>query len=185
MKNAYRIVVLIMVITILITAFYAMPLSAQEMTFKPTVMGEYIYGIPEKTTFDMLAEVLPKTIIDISRLDGTSVTSGSSTYIGTGFLVTLNGNSYTVVILGDINGDGIIKANDYLILKRHYLGTYTITGDANLLAAGDENLDGNIKAVKYLMVKRHVLGSYDMNVNYTVPYTTPPDDESGWTNSWV
>ncbi|HAN20202.1 MAG: hypothetical protein A2Y15_09805 [Clostridiales bacterium GWF2_36_10] len=183
MKKA--VIIMVTIMFLFTGVFCVLPADAEEMTFKPTVKGSYLYGIPEKTTFDDLALVIPKTIIDIKRLDGTAVKSGSSTFIGTGFTVSLNGNSYTAIILGDVDGDGIIKSADYQKIKMHYLGSFTITGSANLLAAGDDDLDGKIKAIKYLMVKRHFMGTYNINVNYTVPYTTPPDDESGWTNSWV
>lgn len=186
MKRLYKLVAVILSTIILLGALCAFPsAAAEEMTFKPTVKGAYLYGIPAKTTFDELAAVLYKTIIDIKSTTGSAVVSGSNTYIGTGFTVSLNGNSYTAVILGDINSDGVITAMDYQMVKRHYLGTYTIPSDAKLLAAGDDDLDGSIKAYIYLMIKRHVLGNYDMNINYTVPYSDYTDDESGWTTSWV
>jgi len=186
LRRRLRLLSLMLAAVISFVALCATPSAAEEeMTFKPTVKGAYLYGIPEKTTYDKLAAVLYKTIIDIKSTSGAVVVSGQDTYIGTGFTVSLNGNSYTAVILGDVNGDGILTAMDYIHIKRHYLGTYTIPGEAKLLAAGDDDFDGKIKAYIYLMVKRHVLGSYKMNVNYTVPYTDFEDDESGWTTSWV
>ena len=185
MKGFYKFTALAIALIIVSSMLCVIPSAAEEMTFLPTKVGTYIYGIPERTTFDELADVMPKTIIGIQTLDGTPVISGSIINIGTGFTITLNGNSYIAIVLGDVDGNGVINAIDYQMIKRHYIGTYEITGDARLLAAGDENLDGMIKAFKYLMVKRHVLGTYNINVNYTVPYTTPLDDESGWTTSWV
>lgn len=185
MKNKYKYTVLILATVLIISFLCAFPSAAVEnTTFKPTIEGSYIFGIPEKTTFDKLADVMPKTILGIYTADNAPVLSGSSTYIGTGFTVSLNGNAYTAVVLGDVNGDGVISAIDYQFVKRLYIRILTLSDEAKLLAAGDENLDGRIKAVKYLIVKRHVLGSYNMNTNYTVPVTAPTDDESGWTSGW-
>lgn len=145
--------------------------SALQTSFRPTVKGAYLYGIPEKTTPLDLARVLPGAVLPELQ-NNTNIK-----YIRTGDTVVINGQSYTVVILGDVNGDGYINTMDYLRVKKHYLGTYTITGDPYLLAAYDDDLDSKIKAVTYLMIKRHVLGNYNMNIDYT-------GDEGDWTSGW-
>ena len=61
-------------------------------------------------------------------------------------------------MLGDANGNGKIDAKDYMMVKRHVLGTYELTGDQ--LTAADVNGNGKIDAKDYMMVKRHVLGTY-------------------------
>ena len=60
--------------------------------------------------------------------------------------------------LGDVNGNGEIEATDYLLLKRHCLGTFNLTVDQQ--NAADINGDGEINALDYMLVKRHVLGTY-------------------------
>ncbi len=60
--------------------------------------------------------------------------------------------------LGDVNDDGSINAKDYMMLKRHVLGTYTLSKAQQLVA--DINGDGSINAKDYMMLKRHVLGTY-------------------------
>ena len=61
-------------------------------------------------------------------------------------------------VFGDVNGDGNINGLDYAMVKRHVLGTYTISGAA--LDAADVNGDGNVDGLDYAMIKRHVLGTY-------------------------
>lgn len=186
MKGSKRIVAVIIAVVITASVFLVIPSTAAvEMTFQPTIEGDYIFGIPEKTTFNQLVAALPpKTILGVKNATGGTVSAGSTTNIGTGFTITLNGNSYIAVVMGDVDGNGVINQTDYLSVKRHYLGTFTITGNAKLLAAGDNNLDGKIKAVRYLMAKRHFLGNYNMNIDYIVPKVDPSDDESGWTSGW-
>ncbi len=186
MKGSKKITAVILAVVITVSVLCVIPsLAVETMTFQPTVKGDYIFGIPEKTNFNALLEALPpRTILDVYNRQGNRVQPGSNTYIGSGFTISLNGNSFVAVVAGDVNGDGILDSKDYLQIKRHYLGTYEITGGANLIAAMGEE-QSRIKAVRYLMVKRHALGSYNMNIDYIVPYVEPSDDESGWTESWV
>ena len=60
--------------------------------------------------------------------------------------------------IGDLNGDGTVSADDYLLLKKAVLGNHTLS--ENEQAAADCNGDGKITAADYFMVKRDVLGSY-------------------------
>ncbi len=62
------------------------------------------------------------------------------------------------VILGDVNLNGKIDARDYLLLKRAYFGTYTLTNNS----AGDINRNGKIDARDYLLLKRAYFGTYSI-----------------------
>ncbi len=59
---------------------------------------------------------------------------------------------------GDLNGDGNVDSVDYLLLKRHMLGTFRLTGSA--LTAADIDGSGSVDSVDYLLLKRHCLGTY-------------------------
>lgn len=58
-------------------------------------------------------------------------------------------------IKGDVNGDGVVDAFDYQILKAAVLGNITLT-DAQKERA-DYNGDGSVDAFDYMMVKNAVL----------------------------
>ena len=64
--------------------------------------------------------------------------------------------TYTVVIKGDVNGDGLIYATDYVKVKNHIMGKTTLTGP--YLEASDINNDGNIYATDYVQIKNHIMG---------------------------
>lgn len=64
----------------------------------------------------------------------------------------------TSFLLGDINGDGQRSAIDYIMLKRHVLGSYAIPEDA--LPAADLNGNGEPDAFDYLLLKRALLDTY-------------------------
>ncbi len=183
MKSNKRLLALVLGLTMIFVLLIAIPAAAEnEKTFLPTVKGDNIFGIPQGTTTADLAERLPKTIIGLKDLDGEAAEATAK--IGTGFSVVLNGNDFVAVVEGDVNGDGELTAQDYLIIKRYYLGTHDLTNSAFVIAAKGEGQD-RMKAVRYLMVKRSVTAGYNMNSEYTVPYFEPEDDESGWTDDWV
>lgn len=60
--------------------------------------------------------------------------------------------------LGDVNGDGVVDATDYLQLKRAVLGTFEL--NAEQTGAADVDGDGAVTALDYTYVKRAVLGTY-------------------------
>ncbi len=67
---------------------------------------------------------------------------------------------------GDVDTDGDVDANDYLLLKRAVIGTYKLT-EAGALRA-DANGNGRIDSFDYLLVKRHVLGTFKLGIEWSV-----------------
>ena len=63
----------------------------------------------------------------------------------------IEGINFTVVILGDVDGNGRITSTDYLRVKQMFLGTQTMSEIETL--AADINCDGAITATDYLMIK--------------------------------
>ena len=61
---------------------------------------------------------------------------------------------------GDITLDGRIDAQDYLLLKRHVLGTYVLNAAQRQCA--DLNRDGDIDVQDYLLLRRALLGTYTL-----------------------
>ena len=61
-------------------------------------------------------------------------------------------------LIGDVNNNGAIDSTDYLRVKGHFIGTYTLEGIA--LLAGDVNKNGAIDSTDYLRIKGHFLGTY-------------------------
>ena len=79
--------------------------------------------------------------------------------LGTG--CTIN-DTYTVVVLGDVNGDGEVKSTDYMAIKNVIMGTKELTDIAKV--AADVNNDGNIKSTDYMKIKNYIMGSTDINL---------------------
>lgn len=84
-----------------------------------------------------------------------------SGHVGTGNLLQLIRSdtlaaSYSVVIRGDVSGDGTINSLDLLKIQKHILGVSTLSGAA--AEAADANADGEVNARDLLRTQRHILG---------------------------
>ena len=92
------------------------------------------------------------------KLEGTDEVSTGCTlhlYLGGVLIDTL-----TVVVPGDINGDGTVDTTDYLRVKAAFLGDLTLS-DAESCAA-DVDASKTIDATDYLRIKAHILGTFDL-----------------------
>ncbi len=117
-------------------------ISSAYLTSEPVVVEQY------KIDGEFL-KIVPGT--QISQIDG-AVLEGE--LLATGAKVTLNGASCTVVILGDISGDGAITPSDYVKIKNNIVGTTLLEGEFK--KAADVNGDGNITPADYVKVKNHI-----------------------------
>lgn len=120
------------------------------------VKGEFIKLGRNKTANDLMYAYIGKNA-DIT-VKGNSV--GGETLIGTGASFTDDGTVYEVYVPGDISGDAKINAVDYMLLKRGYLGAYSLSAaqkKAGALTNGD-----TLVAIDYVKLKRAVLGTYNI-----------------------
>ena len=80
------------------------------------------------------------------------------TLIGTGSKIKINGEEkYTIVKLGDVNGDGRIKASDYVLIKNHIMSPETSKLSDIQKKSADVNKDKNIKASDYVLIKNYIM----------------------------
>ena len=77
--------------------------------------------------------------------------------MGTGYTVTYGGITYIISKLGDVNGDGVVKATDYMRIKNYIMGDSSLTAAEKV--AADVNKDGNVKATDYMKIKNYIMGS--------------------------
>lgn len=126
----------------------------------------YIYGISEDTDIKSLINNVSKVSAyasaTIKDKDGNSKTSG---VFKTGDKVTISNSkdeiTLTILMYGDINGDGKIDKDDCLAILRHLNG-YTTLNDVYKVAA-DPNKDGKIDKDDCLAILRHLNGYTDLN----------------------
>lgn len=96
----------------------------------------------------------------------------SDEVIGTGDVISIDGNSVTALVFGDVNGDGKIQGLDYLKIKKNITEPESLTGVYFL--AGDLNCDGLINSSDYFKVRKHFNGNY--NIFENIPEKVKPTE---------
>lgn len=120
-----------------------------------SISGKYLVGVNAGTAVtDFLRKVGSAWLVD---KNGESVSTG---LVRTGYLITDGENLNTVIVRGDISGNGYIGSADYLMVKRAVLGTYAL--DPAQTLAGALTDGQSISAADYLKLKRHVLGTFNI-----------------------
>lgn len=126
----------------------------------------YLTGVKEKVSAEtLLASIANAEKAKIYDQNGKEVTDLTK-YVGHGFSIEYNGKKTTVIVMGDVNSNGTVDAIDYALVKRHVLGTFTLS-ELQLLAANVTTTDdasgrNGIGALDYALVKRHVLGTFNI-----------------------
>ena len=121
--------------------------------------GDYVNGFTLGLNVKDFKKMISNGVILKSFKNAAGIEINEGT-VATGMKFTLYFNHkeyhYTIVIKGDVNGDGLIYATDYVKVKNHIMGKTSLNG-AYLLAA-DINNDGNIYATDYVQIKNHIMG---------------------------
>ena len=90
----------------------------------------------------------------ITDIEGATLTGS---VCGTGATVTLNNNTYILVVLGDVSGDGEVKSKDYMMIKNYIMGTLTLNETEK--KAADVSKDNEIKSKDYMIIKNYIMGT--------------------------
>ena len=150
-------------------------LTEDELKFDEslTIQGNIISGFNHN---NMTAENIKNyitTIYEIKIENYKGETIENNQLVGTGskikIIKTTQTNNktetlaeYTVVLYGDVNGDGKINSVDLLVLQRHILEIQTI--DEIFQKAGNINKNGRKPtSVDLLLIQRHILGLQIIN----------------------
>ena len=127
--------------------------------------GTYLSGIGLSTSTDVIKSKLTSVTggVNVSIKDANGNEKNGNASTGDKVIIT-SGNEtkeYYIVIFGDVNGDGSIKASDYVNIKNHIMGNKSLNGA--YLKAADVNRDGSVKASDYVLIKNNIMGTYNIN----------------------
>lgn len=106
---------------------------------------------------DKTIKVIPQaTLNDIKeKYTDATLVSGIEN-LGTGSKISINGVEYTIIKLGDVNGDAEIDIIDLALVKRHLIGTSYLQNEykkAGLLQSGTQEID----IIDLALLKRHLI----------------------------
>ena len=122
-----------------------------------TETGKIIFKLDGITVADALS-MFENNGISITNANGVAVTNDG--LVGTGCVVTSTigkvAESRTVIVMGDIDGDGLISATDYAIIKKVIMG-YAVP-DNCYGEACDYSMDGFVSTVDLLAIKLKIGG---------------------------
>lgn len=134
-------------------------------------LTSYITGKTEKVQVDkanLEIKVTPTATVDnilnqlntkdYSMLDAKgNIIKKENEKIVTGYKIKVQDKTYTLIKLGDVNGDGKVLAVDALAILKHSIGKIKLEGA--YLKAADVKKDGKILATDALTVLKHSIGS--------------------------
>lgn len=117
----------------------------------------------------------PDITIENAKIDGNNLIIAPGTKLtdiegvilegnttGTGAKVKFNNNTYTLVVLGDVSGDGEVKSKDYMMIKNYIMGTLVLN-EAEKKAA-DVSKDNEIKSKDYMIIKNYIMGTVSITL---------------------
>ena len=125
---------------------------------------DYIFGIEEKTSVESMIETLKAngTLAYFVDANGEEITTGT---VGTGmkFQVTIGNVVYTrtVVIMGDVDGDGSIRPMDFKVIKNQIMGETDEQLAGAFKVAANLYDDNYINAVDYTAIRNHIMAIGD------------------------
>lgn len=123
--------------------------------------GESISVDEDSKTITCLPELSVQSLKEYFAEKNVSVKNNEGAEVqddlGTGMKATIENDTYTIIKLGDINGDGKIKASDYVLIKNHIMDTENNKFDDIKTKAADMNKDGKIKASDYVLIKNYIM----------------------------
>ena len=107
-----------------------------------------------------------KFFVSVKDISGKEISEDE--LIGTGTTISLKANDskeelqlFTIIIYGDVNGDGNIYATDYVKIKNHIMEVESLNGAC--IEAADVDHDGNIYATDYVKIKNYIMQSGEIS----------------------
>ena len=123
------------------------------------VSNDYMYGISPDTSATSLMNTVTKNkgVASITNANNVPKSTGS---LVTGDKITIQGTTesktYIIAVRGDINGDGVVKINDLILIQSHILSKAKLTNEK--FYAADINYDSVIKINDLILVQSNILG---------------------------
>lgn len=126
----------------------------EDDSIKAKADGAYIYVAPGAKNSEV-AKAIGVSKYKVTDSSKKTISNDANAATGYIFTNTEYNTSYTIVVLGDVNGDGQIKATDYVKIKNYIMEKGTLSNIEK--KAADVNGDGQIKATDYVKIKNYIM----------------------------
>lgn len=135
-------------------SMYLAPCKTETVKKAQIIDSNKIKTIPNIVAKDLASE-LKISNYEITK-DGTK--KANTDVVGTGYKLKdkSNNKEYTLIVLGDVNGDGAVNTGDTFLIKQIIVGTKKVTDDV-IKKAMDINSDGQINTGDSFILKKHVM----------------------------
>lgn len=149
---------LIMVASLIPCALSASAINLSN-AYRLTINGSYVMGMPSGVTVaELMASVHSSAVM--KNPSGVVVSNTDTSMVSTGYVISYSGTEYTIIVAGDVDGDGLIKTNDYTALKLSFKG---ISLNTQSTLAADIDMDGLTSTSDYILLAKHVKSQFDIN----------------------
>ena len=118
-----------------------------------TVENGYVKEVQVNTTLEEFLQNLNQ--ISGARVTHNNVALTNNDIIGTGDVLTVEGKTYIIIVKADSSGDGLANIMDLMRVKRHILGTRTLSTVEQL--ASDLNSDGDINIMDVMRLIKIII----------------------------
>lgn len=135
--------------------------TSQETAVKAKMNDTYIMVTPGSKNTEV-AQAVGVDSFKVVDSKGKTISNSNNAKTGNTFTNTKYNTSYTMIVLGDVNKDGEIKATDYAKIKSYIMEETTL--DNVQKKAADVNGDGEIKATDYAKIKNYIMNGTEINV---------------------
>jgi hypothetical protein len=123
----------------------------------------FLNGIKHQTAVsDVLAEFENSDAV-ITDKNGNVLSDSDLCATGCKVVLAYDGevvDSLEIVVLGDVDGNGIVDSTDYMTMKSMIIGEISLNGA--YLSAADASKNGIVNVTDYLRVKSFFLGVFDL-----------------------
>ena len=135
------------------------PEEPKEITIPELTDGHKIQLIGEMLVVESQTTIADMKLIDseVVVFKGDNIITDENSLVGTGYTITIYENTYTIVKLGDVNGDGNLSPSDYVKVKNHIMNVSTLSDI--FLQSADMNNDGNITPSDYVKIKNIIMAN--------------------------
>lgn len=126
-----------------------------------SIVGDKLLGVAYETTVQTVLEGFTGDVKIVDKF-GNELAGSALAGTGSRVQVTVDGKTSevaTLVVLGDVDGDGDVKSADYILVKRHFMNNYNLEGVYYEAALVHKDCT-EINVVTYILMKRLYFGTY-------------------------